>query len=361
MTRLECALAQIKPAVRSQQPYLVGMPGDHITVKLNQNESPFDLPVDLKKQILKVWVASPFNRYPNEQPNELCDALASHLGWDEAGIVVGNGSNELMYSLSMACLSSTSRVVLPRPMFSFYEKVVRLSEGVITSVPPRPDLSFDTEKILEAVIDTEPALVVLVTPNNPTGMAMTIDEIRAIVDAAPGLVLVDEAYMEFSTERSAHELLTDYPNLILVRTFSKAFGLAGLRLGYLLGHPDLMAELLKARVPFMVDRLSECAAIELLKQPELMASRCNMIQAGVRELYSSLVALAGFDVLPTQANFVVFRPPVSSHVVMNSLSAAGVLVRDMSGYPELAGWLRVTAGTRSENRHFLHALKIVLS
>ena len=361
MTRLENALAQIRPAVKSQRPYLVGAAGEKITVKLNQNESPFDLPSELKKQVLAVWEASPFNRYPNEQPSELCHALGMHLEWDEAGIVVGNGSNELMYLLATVCVSPTARVVLPRPMFSFYEKVIRLCEGVVTSVPPRSDLSFDTDRILEAIIELEPTLVVLATPNNPTGMAMTLDEVRAVVDAASGLVLVDEAYVEFSSERSARELLSDYPNLILLRTFSKAFGLAGLRLGYLLGHPDLMAEVLKARVPFMIDRLSECAAIMLLEQLELMAARCNLLKAEVRKLYSSLVAMAGVAVLPTQANFVVFRPPVSSRAVMRGLEEAGVLVRDMSGYPELAGWLRVNVGTPSENREFLHALKIVLS
>ena len=189
---------------------------------------------------------------------------------------------------------------------------------------------------------------------------MTLDEVRSIVDVAPGLVLVDEAYVEFSGAASARKLLPDYSNLILLRTFSKAFGLAGLRLGYLLGHPALMAEILKVRVPFMVDRLSECAAMLLLSHRELMQSRCELLRTEVRNLYSALITIDGMRVLPTQANFVVFRPPAKSKKVMRSLAEAGVLVRDMSGYPELVGWLRVSVGTPVENRVFLQALKTVL-
>ena len=355
--RLGRVLAHVRSAVRSQQPYIVGGDMDSVAIKLNQNESPLDLPADIREQILKAWSCIPANRYPAEQPQALCSAIARHTDWTSDGIIAGNGSNELTYLVGMACVEPGVKVVLPRPMFSFYKKVVKLFGGDVISVGPKPDLRFDAVQLLAEIRRYEPSLTVLVTPNNPTGMAMPLAEVREIAGQTAGLLLVDEAYVEFSSEPSAQELLADFPNVILLRTFSKALGLAGIRLGYLMGHPDLIAELIKARIPFMVDRFSTHAALVLLEQAGLLQERVEMMRSETRRLYTALKSMQGFEVLPTQANFVTFKPPVDDQWLMRKLLDKGILVRNMGGYTELRGYLRVNAGTPMENRAFLQALQ----
>ena len=357
---LDKALANIRQAVRRQKPYIVGGVPD-IVVKLNQNECPLDLPEDLKRELIEAFFHTPFNRYPTEQPDRLCRALGDFVGWDPDGILVGNGSNELTYTFGLGMIGEGAAVVLPRPMFALYETVVRLHGGVLTAVPPRADLSFDAEAILEAVRRVQPVLVVLTTPNNPTGLSMPLHEIEAIVREAPGFVVVDEAYVEFTEEESAQTILAAYPNLILLRTLSKAFGLAGLRLGYMMAHPTVIGELLKARLPFMVDRLAEMTALALLERPALLEERVFLMKRECKQLTERLGAMDRVEVVPSQANFVLFKTPVEPVEMMGRLAKAGVLVRNMGGYPELKGYLRVNAGTPEENKAFLVALKESLS
>lgn len=356
---LQRAVATVRAAVRGQKPYVVGGLSE-AAVKLNQNESPFDLPEALKRDLIEQFMAVPFNRYPAEQPHRLRDALAERLGRDPESVLVGNGSNELTYTLGLAFIDPGTPVVLPRPMFSLYGTMARLYGADLVEVPPRDDLSFDMDAVRAAVERHRPALTVLTTPNNPTGLALPLREVLSVLERTEGVVVVDEAYVEFTEEVSAEAVLDDYPHLILLRTFSKAAGLAGLRLGYLLGHPALMRELLKARLPFMIDRLTELTALALLERPHLLQERTAAIKASCGALTEALTALDGVDVRPSQANFVLFRTGHEPATLLRRLGDAGVLVRDMSGYPELRGYLRVNAGTEAENKAFLTALKQAL-
>lgn len=359
-TTPERVLEVIRPAIRRQKPYLVGAVGPEPRVKLNQNESPYDLPADLKRELVEAFLEIPFNRYPQEQPWALRDAIAGAVGHDPEGVLVGNGSNELTYTLGLALVAPGTPVVLPRPMFSLYESVVRMHDGDLVSIPPRPDLSFDVDAIYAAVTARQPALTVLTTPNNPTGLALPLADVARVVRAARGFVVVDEAYVEFNEEASAQALLAEHPNVIVLRTLSKACGLAGLRVGYLLGHPAVVRELLKARLPFMIDRLAETTALALLRRPALLAERAAALKASCRALAEGLRALPGVEVVPSQANFVLFKTALEPAGLMGRLAESGVLVRSMGGYPELRGYLRVNAGTAGENRTFLAALKDAL-
>ncbi|MFB6099280.1 MAG: histidinol-phosphate transaminase [Salinibacter sp.] len=359
-TSLDDLLQRIRPAVRERSEYVVDMPSG-IDVKLNQNESPFDLPEALKQELLDAYEEVELNRYPTEQPERLRRALAEHDDVAPEQIIVGNGSNEITYTFGLSFLDPGSPVVLPRPMFSLYEKVARLQEADLTSVPPRDDLSFDAEALAEAVTETEAALTVLATPNNPTGLAMTLDEIEQVVAASPGFVVVDEAYVEFNPEGTAAELLDRHPNLIILRTLSKAFGLAGIRIGYLIAHPAVVRELMKARLPFMVDRFAEQTALAVLDRWDLVEDRVRRMQASIEEITTALQDMDAVDVLPSQANFVIFTTPVPADVLQDRLADQGVLVRNMGGYPALEGYLRVSAGTEKENNAFLGALETALS
>ncbi len=358
--RLDAALAAVREAVRREHPYHVGSAPD-VEAKLNQNESPFDLPESLKRDLLERFLAIPFNRYSAEQPEALKAALAHKLGVGADQVIVGNGSNELTASLGLTFIEQGTAVVLPRPMFALYEKTVHLYGGRVVGIAPRADLTFDAEAILDAVVRERPALTVLTTPNNPTGLEMTPGEIEAIAQAAPGVVLVDEAYSEFSDQPSALALLERLPNVVVMRTFSKAMGLAGLRVGYLVAHPRLAAEIVKPRLPFMVDRLAEQTALLLLEHENLVAERAAFLKAEAQQLYQELRARPGVEAVPTAANFLLFRTAAGPAELVAALAAQGVLVRSMAGYPELPRFVRVSAGTRVENRQFLAALDCVLT
>jgi histidinol-phosphate aminotransferase len=357
---IDDVLAHVRPAVRGESEYVVDQPSG-IDVKLNQNESPFDLPQELKDELLDAFGQVEFNRYPNEQPERLRRALAEHDGVSPEHIVVGNGSNELTYTFGLAFLEPGDPVVLPRPMFSLYEKVARLQNADLTSVPPQDNLRFDPDALTQAVRETEAVLTILTTPNNPTGRILTIDEIERIASASPGIVVVDEAYVEFNSQPSACTLLDSHPNIIILRTMSKGFGLAGLRLGYLIAHPDLVTELMKSRLPFMVDRFAEQTALSVLERPELIEERVRQMQVSITEVSEALRSIDGVEVVPSEANFVIFDAPMDADRLQDALADQGVLVRNMGGYPELEGYLRVSAGTRAENKAFLTALEQTLS
>ncbi len=358
-TSTDDVLDLIRPAVRDESEYVVDAPGTP-EVKLNQNESPFDLPADLKEELMGVFEEVDFNRYPTEQPDRLRHALAEHNDVPPESIIVGNGSNEITYTFGLAFLEAGSPVVLPRPMFALYGKVARLQEAELTEVPPRDDFTFDTDGLVAAVRDTGARLTILASPNNPTGRAMTLDEIERVAAASPGIVVVDEAYVEFNPEPSAVSLMSDHPNVMVLRTLSKGFGLAGLRLGYLIAQPPVVKELMKARLPFMVDRLAEQTALAVLQRPALIEERVRRMQVSITEVTEALKQMEGVDVVPTEANFVIFTTPTPANALQDQLTDRGVLVRNMGGYPELEGYLRVSAGTRAENKAFLTALEETL-
>ena len=349
----------IRPAVRNESEYVVGTPPD-IEVKLNQNESPYNLPDELKDELLASFSEVEFNRYPTEQPDRLRRALAEHNDVPAESIIVGNGSNEITYTFGLAFLEAGAPMVLPSPLFSLYEKVARLQDADLTQVPPRDDLRFDTDALVQAVQDTGAKLTVLATPNNPTGRAMRLDEVERIAAASPGMVVVDEAYVEFNSETSAVQLLDDYPNVIVLRTLSKAFGLAGIRIGYLMAHPSVVRELMKARLPFMVDRFAEQTALAVLRRPDLVEERVRQMQVSITEVSEALKTFDEVDVVPSEANFVIFTTSMPADKLQEQLADQGVLVRNMSGYSELEGYLRVNAGTRAENKAFLTALEETL-
>lgn len=356
----ERLLELFRPAVRAEKPYIV--PGARpVSVKLNQNESPFDLPPALKRELLEAFFQIDFNRYPAEQPARLIQALESHCGVESGSVLVGNGSNELTYTLGLCFVGEGDKVLTPTPMFALYESMVRLHGGEPLSVPCSPDFQVDTAAILDAIQKEQPKLVILATPNNPTGLAIPKADIERIIKASSGFVVIDEAYHEFNPEGTALDLLMRYPNVIILRTLSKAFGLAGLRLGYLVARPDVVAEMMKSRLPFMVDRLAEQVGLLMLRHQDLIHDRVQQIRMNTQTLREALEQVKGVDmVLPTDTNFLLFRTARDPGQLLNALADRDVLVRNMAGYPELKGFLRVTSGTPSENKAFLDALTAIL-
>lgn len=348
----------IKPSVLALDAYSVkGKPLSPELIKLNQNENPFDLPAELKKELTAELARIPWNRYPDVFPSELIAALAADLNVPMESVIAANGSNELMYSILMAVVGKGTKVLLPVPTFFLYEKIVRILEGDLIEVPAKADLSFDVDAIIAAARRDEPSLIILNSPNSPTGQMLTTDEVERILQSTDAIVLVDEAYIEFADHPSMLPLLQKYDRLIILRTFSKAFSLAGLRIGYLVAQPALCAELLKPKIPFTVNTFSSLVAVTLLRKKELIQDRIRYLRQRKSELFAELSRLKDVRTFPSQTNFLIFTPPNDAQQLFERLLAENVLIRDVSSYPMLRNTLRVNAGTEQENQQFIAALK----
>lgn len=357
--RIEDLRGFVRPSVVASHPYRVpSYPG--ISVKLNQNECPFDLPDDLKKILVQRFIEEPWNRYPDEFGESLREAVASNVGWRSDGVLLGNGSNELAQFLGFVFIEPGTPVVLLDPMFALFSKVVALHGGVEHPVGCEDDFSTDPDKIIETARRKQARLTIIATPNNPTGRAIPVNELARIADEIPGLLLIDEAYHEFVDGQPATALLNSHANVLILRTLSKTVGIAGLRLGYLLAQPVLISEILKARLPFMINRLTSVVADYLMKNPGVIDDRVQVLKAQREELFAGLLAMPGITPVPSETNFIIFSTPRPAHDIEASLAARGVLVRDVSGYRGMDRFVRVNTGLPAENKAFLSALNDVI-
>ena len=354
-------LDRIKPSVRGLETYAVrGKALEAGLIKLNQNENPFDVPAELKRELVEELFHKPWNRYPGVFPDELIDTLAQAVGHPREGIIAGNGSNELMYTILMSVVTRGTKVLIPVPSFFLYEKAVRVFDGDVVAVPMNKDLSFPTMEIIRRAKEEDPSLIILVSPNSPTGQSIALDDVARILAETGSLVLVDEAYIEFSDKPSAQRLLASNDRLIVLRTFSKAFSMAGLRIGYLLAAPSLCAEILKPKIPFTVNAFSASVAMKLLHYRPLIDERIAAIKGERNALLAALRSTPGVETFASDTNFLIFKTPHPAHAVFDRMLGRNVLIRDVSSYPMLERTLRVNAGTKEENRNFLSALREIL-
>ncbi len=349
----------IKPGVRALDQYTVK--GKTAPVKLNQNENPFDIPDEIKQKVIARFASEHWNRYPETHPSDLVEAFARRHNWPADGIIVGNGSNELMYTVLMAVAGKGTQVLLPSPSFFLYEKAARILDADVTNVMMNDDLSYNPGRFLETAKLRKPSLIVIVSPNSPTAGSMTIDGVESILKESGSLVLVDEAYIEFSEKRSCFDLLKDHTNLIILRTLSKSFSLAGLRIGYVIAHPEIRNEILKPKIPFTVNRLSAIAAMTLLENMQVIDEHIAIIRKEKAAMWSALKSIPGVTVYPSDTNFFLIRTGRPAPALMDEMLANGVLVRDVSSYPMLEGCLRINVGTPDENKQCLEILRRIVS
>ena len=346
-------LNNIKPEVRALHGY-------HLTaydcpIKLNQNESPFDVPDSLKDEILNAVRSKSWSRYPEPMQMDLVKALATHAGVDPAGLIVCNGSNTLIQLVLGVISAPGVNVVIPSPSFSLYGLYTDVFSGNVINVSLTGAYGFDVAAICKAAKGENVRLIILCSPNNPTGCAISNADLDTLLSETNALVMVDEAYGEFHTE-TAIDLLPKHPNLIILRTFSKAFGAAGLRIGYLIAHPQLRDEIIKGKIPFDINVFSHTAAMTILTQKDLIAERINFICAERDRVYQALEKMNGITVYPSHANLLLFEV-TDPNAVFNGLIEQGVLIRNVTSYPMLDRALRVSIGTPEENDHFLEALQ----
>jgi len=347
-------MSPVKSCVRLLEDYAVSQAP--CRAKLNQNEAPDDLPPELKEAVLARLSRIPWNRYPAAAAAALTERLSEYAGFPAEGILVGNGSNELIQTLVTAVCDSGDCLVTVRPGFSVYKRVAATLNIRAVEVPLRDDFSFDVDAIIES--GRAARLVILASPNNPTGTVLGLGDIDRLAGCLSGLLAVDEAYYEFHGQ-TASSLIAGRENLVVLRTFSKAFGLAGLRLGYLLGESGVVRELSKAKLPFSVGILQQAAALEILERRTLVERRVGEIVRERERLFEEMRRLPGIIPFPSRANFILFEsrdvPPAD---IFQRLFGDGVLIRPLSG-PLLENKLRVTVGTAGENNAFLSCLSSI--
>jgi histidinol-phosphate aminotransferase len=331
-----------------------------VEVRLNTNESPYAPPAAWREELAEALAGVDWRRYPDRHAGALRAAIAGWHGVHPEQVFAANGSNEVLQTLLLAYGGVGRTVVTFEPTYQLHGHIARLTGATVIAGERRADFTIDPAVMQRIVADTVPAVTFLCSPNNPTGLVEPPARVTELLDAAPGLVVVDEAYAQFA-DWTALDLLADSVPLAVVRTFSKTWSMAAARLGYLVGPAWLVAELDKVALPYHLDAAKQIAGVLALRHVGEMETRIKQIVAERERVMAGLGALA-VDVVPSSANFVLFRPQErGGHDVWQALVERGVLVRDCSSWPRLEGWLRVTIGTEHENDRLLAALAAVLA
>jgi histidinol-phosphate aminotransferase len=340
-----------------------GAPQVDAEAALNTNENPFALSPEIVSAIAArvSEVASSLNRYPDRDALALRSGLASYINgqsgtaFTSSQVWVANGSNEIIQSLFLAFGDRGAIGFLPS--YSMHPLIARVTATPWTDGRRRSDFSLDIDSAITQIIATAPALTFITTPNNPTGEGLSISDIERIAQSVPGLLVVDEAYAEFSDEKSAVTLITKYPQIVVIRTMSKAFSFAGVRVGYLLAHPSVIEAMMLVRLPYHLSTLTQGAALVALDFKDELLSGVAQLRVQ-RDLVAVSLREMGLSVLPSQANFLLFSGfQSSSQQLWQEMLDRGILIRDVG----LSGYLRTTIGTGAENEKFLHALRECLA
>ena len=349
-------MIQTKDSVRALEEYYVLQ--DHSVIKLNQNESPLDVPKHLKEKILNRLNEWHFNRYAANRPEALHEAIAAYTGHPAEGIIAGNGSNELIQAVLAAFCDAGDKILVVSPGFSVYTRVAKITGLGVVDIPLREDLAFNVPAIVKHAGDVD--MLIFANPNAPTGTVMTMNDIREIAENFNGPIVIDEAYFEFHRD-SALPLMQSHENIIILRTFSKAFSLAGLRLGYLMAVPRLATDIEKAKLPFSVGILGQIAGEVLMRNHHVVDQLADEIIDERDRLIKTMQAMDGIHVVESHTNFILFSVAGKQATdVHESIYKRGVLLRYLGG-ERLRDYIRVSVGTREENDTFLNILSDVAS
>lgn len=333
----------------------------HKLIKLDAMENPYSLDMDTVKQWLAVMEHASINRYPDPAASGVKTLLREIMEIPESlELIIGNGSDELIQMILLT-LQAENRVVLaPEPSFVMYKILSQIVGMKYVGVPLNPeDFSLDLPAFLQAIETHQPAVIFLAYPNNPTGNLFKLSDIEAILKAAKGVVIIDEAYAPF-TDAHCLSLLANYPNLLVMRTLSK-LGLAGIRLGFLVGSKAWLEHIEKTRLPYNVNVLSQLTTMFALQHYSTFTKQTQTIREQRAVLFKQLSRFLQLTVWESDANFILFRVE-NAREVFNRLKQHGVLIKCLDGgHPSLKDCLRVTVGTPEENEQFLRALQLSLA
>jgi histidinol-phosphate aminotransferase len=357
------AAALLRPEVLDLHAYHV--PDSSGYIKLDAMENPYLLPPTLRSEIAEAVAAAAINRYPDPSAATLKEKIRDVTGLPQGmEILLGNGSDELIQLLALAVNKPGAVLLSVEPSFVMYKMIATFTGMRYVGVPllhnsDSADFSLDLSGTLAAINREQPALVFLAYPNNPTGNLFSADAVAQIIQSAPGLVVLDEAYYAFASDSFIPQLAR-YPNLLVMRTFSK-LGMAGLRLGFLAGSAAWLRELEKLRLPYNVGVLPQIVAVKLLAHHEVLLQQAEQIKQDRAKLYQQLSEIPAIKVYASEANFLMFCV-ADATAVFNGLKQRGVLIKNLNGgHPMLKNCLRVTVGTPQENMKFITALQETLS
>ncbi len=353
-----------RPRVRDDLRVLDGYhsPQLDVDVRLNTNESPEPPPSGFVAALAERLAGLEWHRYPDRAARELRERLAEHHGVTPAMVFAANGSNEVIQSVLLAFGGAGRRAAVFEPTYAMHGQIARVTGTEVVEGERTADFALDLQTVASLITETSPAVTFLCSPNNPTGVvdpAGTVAGVLDLVEPGGGLVVVDEAYGQF-TPHSALGQVGDGAALAVTRTYSKTWAMAGARLGYLIGPEWLVSELEKVALPYHLSSPTQAAGIVALDFVTEMEARVARLVEQRGRLVSRLAGL-DVDVWPSGANFVLFRPrPLAGDEVWRALVDRSILVRNCSSWPRLAGCLRVTVGTPAENDAFLDALEEIL-
>ena len=344
----------IRDEIRALSAYHV--PSSQGMIKLDAMENPYGLPPELQAEIAELVAGAPINRYPDPSAEGLKATLREAMSLP-AGleIMLGNGSDELIQIIAMAVAKPGAVLLSIEPSFVMYRMIATFTGMKYVGVPLNADFTLDLHQILKEIEKHRPALIFLAYPNNPTGNLFDANDISRIIESAPGLVVVDEAYHAFA-DASFLPKLQQFPNLLVMRTLSK-LGLAGLRLGFLMGRSEWLDQLEKLRLPYNINVLTQLVAQNVLTHVETLTGQAGTIKVQRTALKRKLSAIPGVEVFPSDANFILIRVEQADKV-FEGIKQRGVLIKNLShAHAQLANCLRVTVGTEEENEQFIRALR----
>jgi histidinol-phosphate aminotransferase len=343
---------------------LVELEGYHspqldVTVRLNTNESPYPPPAGFVRGWLDALADVPLNRYPDRAARDLRAALGAHLGQPADRLFCANGSNEVLQTLLLTYGGPGRRALLFEPTYALHAHIARITGTEVVTGERRDGFAIDTDEARRLVAAHRPALVLLCSPNNPTGTLDAPNLAGVLADATDGLVVVDEAYGEFA-DRSAVEQVRDDGRLVVVRTYSKVWSMAALRLGFCVAPPWVVAALETVVLPYHLASPTQLAGLVALRFGAEMDARVEALRRERERVAVELATIPDVTVYPSGANFLLLRAARDGHALWQRLVDRGVLVRDFSRWPRLDECLRVTVGTPAENDAFLTALRKAL-
>lgn len=329
-------------------------------IKLDAMENPYALPSALREEIAQLTADAPVNRYPDASATSLKATLRQTLAISaEMDVLLGNGSDEIIQIIAMAVARPGAVLMSVEPAFVMFQMIATFANIQYVGVPLKKDFSLDLEAILVAIAKHKPAVIFLAYPNNPTGNLFDADAVLSIIQATPGIVVIDEAYHAFA-DASLIDQLTQCPNLLLMRTLSK-LGLAGLRLGLLVGRSEWLIQLEKVRLPYNVGIMTQLIAEKVLHHTDVLLEQAKAIKSERTKMSAYLGTINGIEVFPSDANFILFRVHAASEV-FQALKQRKILIKNLNGtHPLLENCLRVTVGTPDENSQFCATLHTILS
>src|SRR5262249_24264493 len=330
----------VKPTVPAISAYSV-LP-HRASIKINQNENPFDMPDEIKTEVARRLASRPWSRYPDFVASDLLEQLAAFAGWIPEGTLAGNGSNEMIQAALAVLVGPGVKVVITEPTFTLYRQIATIFGAEVISVPLTGRLSFDIPALIEIASRLHTGVLILCSPNNPTGCRIEDQDLIKLANAFDGIVIVDEAYHEFSGN-SVVKLLKELPNLIVLRTFSKAMAMAGLRVGYLFASPALAREVHKATLPYNLNFVSSTVARVACERYETnLRPLVQEIIAERERLMASISQISGLDPVPSHANFFLVKSALKPQKLFEELLDRDILVRNVSHYPMLGDCLRLS-------------------